>query len=182
MSFTFAPNEIRLFAAFAAPPQSTEQILHPERYPDDKPIAVVLPEFSDVLGQGWEEYDRGVMGEWYIYLILALGRDENAQQPTDESAAAAEGWGGDSYVVFYNPKEQATVMAISILWESNRDANEFAAVFSAYARDRFGHPTDPLQGMLVWMDGQDVHSFHIDGAQTTWILAPNIELAEATIG
>jgi hypothetical protein len=31
-------------------PVSTEQILHPSRYPDDKPLSVSLPELATDLG------------------------------------------------------------------------------------------------------------------------------------
>ena len=51
-------------------PVSTEQILHPERYPDDTPIPVDLRDMTDILGDGWTLYDQNVMGEWYTYLIL----------------------------------------------------------------------------------------------------------------
>jgi len=165
--------------AYIDTPISTEQILHPERYPDDKPMTMSLPDLSEILGADWEEYDKGVMGEWYIYLILAHGRDDRAQQPDEDSAEAAEGWGGDSYVVFYNPLEKTTIMVLSILWESTREASEFAGVFESYAKDRFGSPKIDQQDSFLWMDGQEIHTFHMDGAQTTWILAPNAEIAEA---
>jgi hypothetical protein len=164
--------------AYVDTPTSTEQILHPERYPDDKPISVDLPDLSEILGAGWEEYDQGVMGEWYTFLILAHGRDERAQQPVDDAAEAAKGWGGDSYIVFYNPVEQTTVMVFSILWESTSEAEAFEEVFDTYAQDRFGPAEVEQHNYSSWVDGQDVHTFHIDGAQTTWILTPSAGLAE----
>jgi len=45
-------------AAYADVPVSTEQILHPERYPDDRPASVELADFTHLLGDGWEEIDR----------------------------------------------------------------------------------------------------------------------------
>ena len=56
-------------------PVSTEQILHPEKYPPYKPIPVELPDLSSTLGADWVEIERNVMGEWYTYLILAHGKD-----------------------------------------------------------------------------------------------------------
>ena len=58
-------------------PESTEQILHPDRYPDDKPVLVELPDLKPTLGDGWTELDSNVMGEWYTYLLLGKGRSQS---------------------------------------------------------------------------------------------------------
>lgn len=52
-------------AVYQNPPVSTEQILHPNLYPSDKPIPVDLPDLTSALGQGWREVSRNQMGEWY---------------------------------------------------------------------------------------------------------------------
>jgi hypothetical protein len=49
-------------AAYRDLPTSTEQILHPERYPNDKPINPVLPDIAAALGEGWEELEQNNMG------------------------------------------------------------------------------------------------------------------------
>ena len=43
-------------------PASTEQILHPQRYPDDRPIPVSLPALTTTLGPGWRIVADDVMG------------------------------------------------------------------------------------------------------------------------
>ncbi len=63
-------------AAYLNPPVTTEMILHPEKYPDDKPVTVEMPDLAAVLDGEWIEIDRNVMGEWYTYLILARGRSD----------------------------------------------------------------------------------------------------------
>jgi hypothetical protein len=77
-------------AAYANVPVSTEQILHPEKYPDDKPVTVELPDLLAVLGDGWSELDSNVMGEWYTYLILAKAVD--AAQVIETAQTAADSW------------------------------------------------------------------------------------------
>jgi hypothetical protein len=62
-------------AAYANPPVSTEQILHPDRYPADQPVTVELPDLQSVLGDGWTELYTNVLGEWYTYLILSQNID-----------------------------------------------------------------------------------------------------------
>ena len=148
-------------------PLSTEQIIHPERYPDDKPIDVQLPELSEVLGTGWEEIDRNMMGEWYTYLILAKGLDQNSRLSESNAASAAEGWGGDAYVV-YQHDDGNIVMVLHTTWDTSEDADEFTAAFRDYAEARFGaSSTDTWQGE----DG--FHIFTQVNDTTTWILAPD---------
>ncbi len=155
-------------------PLSTEQIMHPDRYPDDKPIQVKLPELSDILGSGWEEIDRGVMGEWYTYLILAKGLDENARLDESDAGLAAEGWGGDAYVVYYDAINENTVIVLHTRWDTSTDAGEFAAAFRDYADSRFGGSS-----VDAWQGADGYHSFNHEGDTTTWILAPDAGTAAA---
>ena len=149
-------------------PQSTEQILHPERYPDDQPVSVQLPDIQELLSENWEELDRGTMGEWYTYLILARGLDTQARLDDDTAFLAAEGWGGDSYVVYYNPDTQETIMVLYSTWDTSEDANEFTQAFRDYANARFGSPVDD-----TWQGADGVHAFYRNGDYTAWILAPD---------
>ncbi|MCP4428849.1 MAG: hypothetical protein GY803_30555, partial [Chloroflexi bacterium] len=71
-------------------PQSTEHILHPERYlAGDAPQIVTLPALTDTLGAGWRLLDEDTLGEFYLRQYLGQQLD------ADSAVAAAEGWGGD---------------------------------------------------------------------------------------
>lgn len=159
-------------------PVSTEQILHPELYPDNKPIAVELTDISNSLGEGWTEIDRGVMGEWYTYLILALGLDANARVQEGEARDAAEGWSGDAYSVYFNEKTGEVVAVLTTQWDSNREAKQFQQAFQDYANERFGQPDLKSSDRIAWNADSDSNYFFIDGANTTWIIAPNGDNAE----
>jgi hypothetical protein len=164
--------------AYENPPVSTEQILHPERYPDDAPIPVDLPELETALGDGWREIDRGVMGEWYTYLILAYGLDASAQLEITQAQEAAEGWGGDRYVVYFNEDTGQTVMVLRSIWESDSEAEEFSTAFQEYAGSRFGTPSSEQGGISTWEDSTGRTELRRDGDTTTWILAPDQETAQ----
>lgn len=155
-------------------PLSTEQIMHPERYPDDKPIQVELPELEVVLDNGWEEIDRGTMGEWDTYLILAKGLDGNARLDESDAEIAAEGWGGDSYVVYYDETNKHSVVVLQTTWDTSVDADEFAGAFRDYANARFGTSSTD-----TWQGDDGYHSFHSQNDTTTWILAPDAATATA---
>ncbi|MBN1666840.1 MAG: hypothetical protein JW862_07115 [Anaerolineales bacterium] len=164
--------------AYRTPPVSTEQILHPAKYPADMPQPVELPDLQMILGERWEELDRNVMGEWYTFLLLAYGRDEAARLDEDQAAAAAAGWGGDAYVVYYQADTQATVMALQTVWDAISEADEFEQAFRQYAQERFGQPVSDTLGWITWQGADGFHAFAITGATTTWILAPDQTTAD----
>ena len=164
--------------AYANPPVSTEQILHPERYPHDLPVPVDLPDLLPVLGSGWDLLDQDVMGEWYTYLILAHGLDDDARVKEKKAEQAADGWGGDAFQVYFNPDQSMVLMVFKIHWESDEEAKEFRKTFKGYARDRFGWPDTSKSDYTTWQTHDEYHTLHIEGVTTTWILAPNPDMAE----
>lgn len=136
--------------AFLNPPVTTEQILHPEKYPSDQPVAVEMPDFSPVLGAGWEELDHNVMGEWYTYLILAKGSSSQFTMDDEESKMAAAGWGGDTYV-YYAPADSSDYLfAWRSTWETSPDMNEFFNLSREYGLARWGSPTDNTSTKVSW--------------------------------
>jgi len=158
-------------------PVSTEQILHPERYPQDKPIPVKLPDLVEVLGEGWAEIDQEVMGEWYTYLILAHGLNPDARLDSEDAANAAQGWGGDAYSVIYNADSGATVMVLRTIWETSIEVDEFVTAFESYAGERFNKPREKRSDTMMWQGNDEVHVLHIEPVYTTWILAPDETIA-----
>ncbi len=164
--------------AYRNQPVSTEQILHPNRYPAEKPVPVDLPDMIPVLGEGWRESDRGVMGEWYTYLILAEGLEPATRLKTSDAETASEGWGGDSYVVYYNEQLNGSALVLRTIWDSTRDADEFGQAFEKYASTRFDTPVNTRGGFQTWDTGDSFNLFHKDGLYTTWILAPDSSTAQ----
>jgi hypothetical protein len=69
-------------------PVSTEQIIHPERYPNDVPTPVDVPDLGPKLGPGWTDLDVEGIGEEWLSLALAL------RLSGSEAASAAAGWDG----------------------------------------------------------------------------------------
>jgi hypothetical protein len=123
--------------------------------------------------------DEDVMGEWYTYLILAFGSHEDSRMDEAEAETAAAGWGGDAFQVYHNRQTDETVMVIRYLWDTPNDLEEFAAAFEEYATARFGPPDAAGGAQIVWSDGDSHTSLNIDNTSTTWIFAPDEEIAEA---
>lgn len=168
-----AVNEV-----YENPPVSTEQIIHPEKYPDAKPLPVILSDFSPSLGEGWLEVDGGVMGEWYTYLILAHGLDPSARLSESSAQTAAAGWGGDAYKIYYNFQEESTVMVLQTIWDTNEDAREFYAASREYGEARFGPATSTSTEQVGWDNPESYAEFHIEEGVTIWLLAPDKAIAQ----
>jgi hypothetical protein len=112
--------------AFTKLPQSTEQILHPEKYfAHEAPTKITMPDVRNLLGANWKRLDYDVNGEWSYYLIL----DEFLKAPA-ESRRAAAGWAGDRYAV-YEARPGETFLAQMTAWDNENDAKEF---FDAYVK------------------------------------------------
>jgi hypothetical protein len=111
--------------AFTDLPQSTEQILHFEKYAaHEQPIKIEMSDLSPLLGQGWKRLDLDINGEFGYFLILREFIEKS------EARTAAEGWGGDRYALYENGKTGKLVLAHLSSWDSAKDAEEF---FQAYA-------------------------------------------------
>ena len=140
-------------ALWANPPVSSEQILHPDRYPDDVPDVVEMPDVAAALGPGWEVAAEMVMGEMQIGVLLADGEpwgcscDVAFSFPELENARAAEGWGGDRLVHVTGPEDD-WVIVWQTTWDRSRDAREFSAAAEAAFED--------LPFSAVVMEGTDV--------------------------
>ncbi len=99
-------------------PQSTEQVLHPERYlyVNDPPVEIDLASLPEEL-EGWQALSREDTGGEFLVLIFL----EQHRVPHRERAA--EGWGGDRYKV-YTQGEQSFFLWV-LDWDSIPDAVEF---------------------------------------------------------
>ena len=158
---------------YANPPVSTEQILHPGRYPDDVPIRLMAPELLESLGPEWREMDRDVLGEWFTLLTL------KELLPEQQAETAAEGWGGDYYIALHRDSEEQGVLVLATAWDTVRDAHEFYSAFRDYADFRFRERTLSSTTRSIWESRGEWNSIEIIGDQTLWILAPDSEIGEA---
>ncbi|MEW6648870.1 MAG: hypothetical protein AB1453_01635 [Chloroflexota bacterium] len=161
-------------AAYANPPVTTEMILHPQKYPQDLPTPIELPDFTNWPQRRLTELDRGVMGEWYTYLILGYGSDPVWRLSTTQASQAAAGWQGDAYWVAWDDETRMPLMALLTEWESEQDAREFSNAFSGYGRLRWGTADESSQtDSQTWSETADgVVSFARQGTRTLWLIAP----------
>jgi hypothetical protein len=117
----------KLFKDF---PLSSEQILHPEKYYGEKrdhPILVTLPDLTKLFGAPWKETFNNVHGEFATKLLLREFRSDKLRLGAIDRAA--EGWGGDRYVVLEDDKKVAMYVWYTT-WDTEKDAREFYDAYS----------------------------------------------------
>jgi hypothetical protein len=110
---------------YQQPPTSSEQILHPEDYPDDPPLAVDLAT-SEL--PGYEFSYGSVWGELGFRLMF--------DQILGGAGAATEGWGGDTYDLYFNGSD--VVLVLLYQGDEASDANELKAALGDYFQVAYG--------------------------------------------
>jgi hypothetical protein len=101
--------------AYAQPPSSTAQILHPEKFfsqPREEPIAI---EWAETAINGDKPIVDNVLGEFGIRILFSEWIDAASAE------RAAAGWRGDRYLCFANG---ATLVWKSV-WANEAEANEY---------------------------------------------------------
>ncbi len=110
--------------AYALPPCSSEQVLHPERYVQGAPVqSVAMPDLGATLGAGWLRVRHDTLGELFLGLHLAAGLDDGAA-----AWAAADGWAGDTFELWQDATGQS-VIAWRIAWDERDGAVAFEQAY-----------------------------------------------------
>ncbi len=115
--------------AYADPPHSTTEILHPEQYWGAHRASapkLSLPDLSRTLGPGWSLVVTGSIGELGLTMLTGMPlRSESyeALLPTRWTTPGATGTAGDIYQHYVGGERKVTVLLTR--WESMRDADEF---------------------------------------------------------
>jgi hypothetical protein len=115
-------------ALYGAPPRSTSQVLHPERYGSgERPAALPLPQDAP---EGWKMAVRGSLGEFLTGVLFKqyLGKDEQ------EKAAALR---GDAYEVFSKGRERMLLWRMK--WSSAEDAGRAFDILKALYSRRYAN-------------------------------------------
>ncbi len=163
-------------AAFADPPQSTEQILHPEKYFDrDPPTVVALPPLTDTLGSGWYLVETDNLGEFQTAIYLENFVDET----TAEEAAA--GWDGDRYALYANGSNRVLVFAT--VWDTPADRQEFVAAYGLYAEKKYGQPpTGSSETERRWQTAEQTTVITWDDTHVWIVIGPDGETVDKVLG
>lgn len=107
-------------AAWKRPPQSSAEILHPEKlYLANPPFQPVDVTFPDLKINDTAPLFTNVAGEIGAYFLVRTFAD------VDYATAATEGWTGDRYVVWPGSETYGDQVLWRTVWASEKDAAEF---------------------------------------------------------
>ncbi|HET7471880.1 MAG TPA: hypothetical protein VFJ71_02035 [Candidatus Limnocylindrales bacterium] len=131
-------------AAFANPPESTEQVLHADKWASrEPPIDVKLPgDLASSLGAGWsiglqDTFGEHQLGVWITNKVPLGGLPE-------PPPAAVVGWGGDRMALLDGPNGSWAVV-FETAWDTAKDAGEFQKAIGPVAARASG-PARVLPG------------------------------------
>lgn len=141
-------------------PDSTEQIMHPQRFlVRDKPVKIDIPDLTPTLGPSWKKADADVNGEFGYLVALA------EFIPKRTARAAAEGWGGDRYVLYENKTTGGLVLIQFTTWDTERDAEEFFEAYAARTEKRYklGKQSDSKSQPRVYDTNEGLAAIELRG-------------------
>ena len=119
------PDFTAIDAAYADPPDSTEQIIDLRAWEErEAPVAVEVPDLVEVLGEGWEEVDATPVGQASIGIFL-----EHFGVTSAVATEAARGWGGDRVVIATGP-DGDFALVWRLAWDGAADAGEFVDAYA----------------------------------------------------
>ncbi|OLE55265.1 MAG: hypothetical protein AUG51_04085 [Acidobacteria bacterium 13_1_20CM_3_53_8] len=135
---------------FTNPPQSSEQILHPEKYfQSESPRDVQLDE-SLFAANGWKLAASTPLGEIGVRGLLMGGVMD------EEALRAAAGWGGDRAYLF--ERAGATPLFVwKTVWDRQLDAQEFLRAYISLQNKRqgaagSGNNSVANESQAIWRD------------------------------
>lgn len=192
----------RVNALYSSPPRSTEQIIHPEKYPDDRPETVVV---EDRTAAGWNRVTRvgapnhetvGETGLFAMFLYpyyasnrtvelvpVAAFRRTNQQgeldafDPFDYSHPYAAGWDGDTFVAYRNDAGELGYVW-KLTFDTPRDAREFLTGYRRVLEFNGAGKHEEATGIRVIPEGAPfADAFYLaqDGSTVLVVNAPSTE-------
>ena len=120
---------------YANPPVSIEQIMHPDRYPDEQPTPILMEPFQDKIAEGCELVFNNTLNEADLLWLLNSGYDEKWRLSDATAQEAANGWGGGHFQ--FARCDGKPLFFSKIIWDTKKDADEFTEALSEYNRLRW---------------------------------------------
>jgi hypothetical protein len=190
-------------AIYDNPPVSTEQLLHPEKYPDDVPTEI---EYTDTSSDEWsmQTFRNGVnyatFGEMGIFVMLYWpSLDERREVVSgmgvnypfsgvtppsryDFTHPASSGWDGDKMFIYTrddSAETNETAYVWETRWDSPEEAREFAEAYRTVLTD-YARATAVGDGTGVYRaaegsDYEDAFYVNVSGSSVTIVNAPTVE-------
>jgi len=156
---------------FTRPPDTTQQILHPDAYLEDKKHTDPEPPLLDVViskkdARTYHELAEGSLGEFDHSVLL------RQFVPEKEGAAAASHWRGGTFRLYESKRDKHPVLSYKSEWDSPEAAQEF---FNLYQR--------VMKGRWTKMNVEQKENMKITGTGDSgkfelWVTGPTVQSIE----
>jgi hypothetical protein len=170
-----------LNAAYTDPPRSTEHILHPDRYLEerDMPALIAVPSLEPVLGDEWTLVLEDTLGELVAGLYLATAIPEHT------AWQAVDGWDGDTFVV-WEYQGGRRILVWRTFWDNTAEADEYEQAMVSLITRRFYpvEPIDPRRGLggRWWQASSGGLYLRRVGRYVTFVQAPDVNSLMNVLG
>jgi hypothetical protein len=146
--------------ALEKPPVSTRQVMEPDTYLNNEVVEPLkIPDLDQLVGDKYERYDFGGIGEFDVYLLAKLYAPE--KDPKNSYA----NWRGGYYLVVHPKGAPETQVALLYRshWDSPEAAQAFAAIYEKYVPNRYPRwsqqestpATDSTGAIARWQEGPE---------------------------
>ncbi|AGB36122.1 Hvo_1808 family surface protein [Natronococcus occultus] len=164
-------------------PNTTSELIHPERYPDE-PAEIELEDRStdawELATDGDGEPRTETVGEATLFASLwangVIDRpiDEGGTEPVpyNYSHPATDGWAGDAFRVYEGPDDE-TAHVWSLSWQSEDDAEAFADAYRELLAANGAEPVDDSSA-------DDANAYRIDD-EDAFASAYRVVVADETV-
>ena len=152
---------------------TAEHIYHPERFlAGDVPVTFDPPDLSANADDSWElVYDNRV-GEFYLRQHL------RTQFTQDNAARLSQGWGGDRLQIYVNASDDEIIWAWHHVWDTEKDAERFAAGYRSFLDWRYGAYSEDPQ---CWIGKMVRCAIRYDSDETRITVASDLAMARALL-
>jgi hypothetical protein len=137
---------------FKRPPNSTEEILHPELY-GQKDRSWRTIELAEVAPVNTEVIFKDTLGEFSLSALLSAHQSDKQQ-----ISRVSAGWGGD-LISLFSQKDGNMVAVWKIAWDTKEDATEFCDAYTKVLPDikKFGSSeSDSKESLNINCSEKDV--------------------------
>ncbi|WP_232687036.1 Hvo_1808 family surface protein [Halobacterium zhouii] len=193
----------RVASLYENPPTTSEQVAQPEKYGEDQPTNVTLPDRSDanwdrVTVEGRAPY--GEVGVGGLTAMLAypyyhqgrpgnvlgprafLNIDQNGNldrtDPFNYTTTPVDGWDGEKMYIYESDSGEAAY-TWRLAWDSERDAREFASAYRNLLQYWGGERVDAETARWRIPEGEsqfaDAFRVTVEGDTVTIVNAPTVE-------
>ncbi len=164
-------------ALFTNPPESTAQVLHPDKYRAQvHPVNIDLGDIAASLGPDWRIVGSGVLGELDTRVLL-----QQWGAPQAAASRVASGWSGDHWQLVESV-DGHTGIALRSIWESPAAAGDFFNAYTQGLRRRFpdatADTTDTRDALTAAGASTDVR---LDGNSVLVVIASDRDTSDAII-